>query len=188
MNTSNGDTVLDALVAKRSEFVGFVAARVGSGPLADDIVQTAYLRATAQRASLREGENATAWFYAIVRNAVIDAARRAKTAVSALERLASELESENDTSARTDERGKSCACVAPLVESLPDTYADVLRRVDLTGAEPAEVARAIGATANHVRVRLHRARKALRAKVVETCGACAAAGCRDCSCQSAPSQ
>ena len=56
-----------------------------------------------------------------------------------------------------------CGCFAPLLEALKPEYAEILRRVDLEGRKPAEFARETGITPNHAMVRLHRARKALRA-------------------------
>ena len=47
----------------------------------------------------------------------------------------------------------------------------------------AELAGRMGLSKNNATVRLHRARKSLKASLLKTCGACAAHGCLDCSCR-----
>ena len=79
-------------------------------------------------------------------------------------------------------RGRARRRFEALLPALRPEYADVLRRVDLAGERPAEVARALGLTANNAMVRLHRARKALRADLQRSCRTCADHGCLDCSC------
>ena len=70
-----------------------------------------------------------------------------------------------------------------LLPTLKDDYSALLRRVDLEGASIAEVATETGMTANNTRVKLHRARTALRKQVELSCGSCAEHGCLDCNCQ-----
>jgi RNA polymerase sigma-70 factor (ECF subfamily) len=75
-----------------------------------------------------------------------------------------------------------CRCFEPLLSTLPSTQAGLLRLVELEGRPVADAARVLGISANNASVSLHRARAALRAKVEETCGACAEAACLDCDC------
>jgi len=75
-----------------------------------------------------------------------------------------------------------CECVKGLLPTLSPDHADILARVDLGGATPAEAALALGITANAASVRLHRARKALHERLVATCGTCTEHGCLDCRC------
>lgn len=55
-------------------------------------------------------------------------------------------------------------------------------RVDLEDAGVKEFADRSGISRNSAAVRLHRARRALKKRLLETCGACAEHGCRDCDC------
>ena len=55
--------------------------------------------------------------------------------------------------------------------------------VEMEGAPVSEVAKSENITANNAMVRLHRARKALQGRLVETCGACTEHGCLDCHCK-----
>ncbi len=76
-----------------------------------------------------------------------------------------------------------CQCVNDLLPTLKEDYTDLLRRVDLQGASIAEVAVETGMTDNNTRVKLHRARTALRKQLELSCGSCAEHGCLDCDCQ-----
>ena len=75
-----------------------------------------------------------------------------------------------------------CHCFEALLPALRPEYSEILRRVDLEGSRPADFAREAGLTANNAMVRLHRARKALRADLQRSCRTCADHGCLDCSC------
>ena len=69
--------VVRALVDNHREFLAFLERRVGSRALAEDILQDAFVRGAreARRACASE-ESAVAWFYRVLRNAVIDHHRR----------------------------------------------------------------------------------------------------------------
>jgi RNA polymerase sigma-70 factor (ECF subfamily) len=173
---------LDSLLADRARFLAFVGKRVGPDD-AEDVLQAAMARAVAHADDVRDDERVVAWFYRILRNAVADhfrsraASRRTEEAVAA--EPWPEAAAPGDTAAL-------CRCFEPLLESLPPDQARVLRRVDLEEARPVDVAAEDGVTANVAMVRLHRARRALRARLVEACRACAEHGCLDCSCRPAP--
>src|SRR5436305_1742548 len=86
------DTAMNTILAQRSQFLGFVERRVGDHALAEDILQAAYLRALGHQGDLGEGESVVAWFYRVLRNAVIDQYRRRSTENKALEVWGRELE------------------------------------------------------------------------------------------------
>jgi RNA polymerase sigma-70 factor (ECF subfamily) len=75
-----------------------------------------------------------------------------------------------------------CRCGLALMSTLRASYAEVLRRVDLEGELIADVAATSGTSPNSIRVRLHRARSALRARLLEFCRLCAERGGRSCDC------
>ncbi len=80
-----------------------------------------------------------------------------------------------------------CGCVKGLIGLLSRDHERILRRVELEGADVGLVARELGITAGNARVRLHRARQALRRELERSCGTCAEHGCLDCTCSSGPS-
>jgi RNA polymerase sigma-70 factor (ECF subfamily) len=71
--------VVDRLVDSHREFLAFVEKRVGDRALADDILQEAFARSLDHLHQLRDEESAIAWFYRVLRNAVIDHHRRRAT-------------------------------------------------------------------------------------------------------------
>jgi RNA polymerase sigma-70 factor (ECF subfamily) len=68
------------------------------------------------------------------------------------------------------------------VPTLKPEYAEVLRRVDFDERDPATVARELGLSSTNMRVRLHRARQALREQLERSCGTCATHACLECAC------
>src|SRR5208283_809455 len=80
------ESTFDSLLDLRRRFLSFLERRVDDHAIAEDILQAAYLRALESQGRLRAYESAVAWFYRILRNAVIDHYRRRTTEGSALER------------------------------------------------------------------------------------------------------
>jgi len=167
------------LVANHREFLGFLQARVGSRALAEDILQDAFIRGIGKLASLRDDESAVAWFYRILRNAVIDHHRRLDVANRRLAALAAELD---EAGPDVELRGAVCRCVARLADNLKPEYAEALRRIEVDGVAVKDYAAEVGITGNNAAVRVFRAREALKKQVVRSCGTCAEHGCLDCTC------
>ncbi|MET0285556.1 MAG: sigma factor [Polyangiales bacterium] len=159
-----------ALLAQREKFLAFLIGKVGDRALAEDLLQDA-LAPLDEADSL---QNAEAWFYRVLRNAVIDRARREQTRVRALEAFAHELAPEAPSN--------PCQCVRALKDELKPSYREALERIDVAGVAVKDYAEEAGITANSAAVRVHRARHALRKSVTQTCGACASQGCTDCTC------
>jgi RNA polymerase sigma factor (sigma-70 family) len=170
---------LTTLLAERARFLAFVAKRVGPED-AEDVLQAALARAVAHAGEVRDDERVVAWFYRILRNAVADHFRARSAALRTEDAL--RAEPWPDTATPDDDR-MLCRCFEPLVATLPPDQARVLRRVDLEEARPVDVAAEDGITPNLAMVRLHRARRALRDRLLKACRTCATHGCLDCSCR-----
>jgi RNA polymerase sigma factor (sigma-70 family) len=166
------------LVANHREFLGFLQSRVGSRALAEDILQDAFVRGIGKISSLRADESAVAWFYRVLRNAVIDHHRRDDVARRRLAAFAAEL----DEPAAPELHGAVCQCVARLADNLKPEYAEALRRIEVDGLAVKDYASEAGITSNNAAVRVFRAREALRRQVERSCGTCAEHGCLDCNC------
>ena len=174
-------TVTEALVQNHRRLLSFLAHRVDSPSDAEDILQAAFVKSVEKSDSIRDSETAVAWFYRLLRNAVIDYYRHRDAESRALKQVA-EMSNEAEEHEPDFER-EVCQCVYNLLPTLKDDYSSVLKRVDLEGASIAEVAVEAGMTANNTRVKLHRARKALRKHLELSCGTCAEHGCLDCGCR-----
>jgi RNA polymerase sigma factor (sigma-70 family) len=170
---------LDTLVENHRAFLRFLERRVGSKETAEDLLQEAFGRAVTHLHTVRDGESAVAWFYRLLRNAVIDHYRRRAAQASALERFASELD---EAVPPPEVAAEICACVARLAATLKPEYADALAQIDVQGLAVKDYAAQHGLTASNAGVRVFRARQALRSQVAASCGTCADHGCLDCSC------
>src|ERR1700761_4721257 len=121
---TNADTHIDQLLAQRRQFLAFVRRRVSDAALAEDILQAAYLRAYEHQDEFSPGESAVAWFYRLLRNAVIDNYRRNSARSKALETWTREIESSVNPS--EDEQVEVCACLHGIIEGLKPEYAEIL--------------------------------------------------------------
>jgi RNA polymerase sigma-70 factor (ECF subfamily) len=171
---------LAALIERRRLFLRFLERRVNSPALAEDILQSAYVRALEHEAELRASESSIAWFYRMLRNAVIDFYRRREVEDRVLGEWAKELETETAPNDLTHDA--VCRCVAKVLPMLHPNYSAILQQVDLDENSLASFASRNNITTANAAVRVHRARKALKQRLIETCGACAIHECLHCNC------
>src|SRR5437762_1169220 len=123
------DTAINTILEQRRQFLGFVERRVGDAAVAEDILQAAYMRALRHDDAFERDESVVAWFYRVLRNAVIDYYRRRGAEGKALEAWGRELEGAVHPSHEVQE--EICGCLAGVVERLKPEYAEVIRVVDL---------------------------------------------------------
>ena len=178
--------VIGALLENQRAFLAFIERRVGSRAEAEDILQEAFARSLDRLSELRDDERVVAWFYRMLRNAVVDRARGHGVRQKALAKFADELEAadEGDSEVQTT----VCACVSSLAETLKPEYREILRRVELEGIAVKDYALEAGISSSNAAVRVFRAREALRKQVARSCGTCAEHGCVDCTCGTAHGQ
>lgn len=170
----------EQLLDTHRRFLAFLEKRVGDRALAEDILQDAFVRNLDAAAGV-PAEGVVAWFFTVLRNAVIDRYRRDAVRGRRLEAFAREVQ--RQAGEETDAEREICACVRRLANTLKPEYADVLEQVDVGGTSLKEYASREGLTANNAAVRAHRARQALKRRVIESCGLCAEHGCVDCTCR-----
>lgn len=174
--------VTTALTENRNEFLRFLVRRLGDRDTAEDVLQSFCLRVVASGGSLRKSESVIAYLYAVLRSVLTDhyrreAARRRREGSYVREQIAL-----GDNPDEVDLDESPCECFRKLLGAMRPDYAEILRRVDLSD-EPREKAAAnLGITQGNARVRLHRARQALRQAVRDCCGSCCEDGFRSCIC------
>jgi RNA polymerase sigma-70 factor (ECF subfamily) len=189
-STTSSDSLL-ALLGRHAAFLGFVQRRVQDRALAEDILQSAYVRALQRGDTVRDRSAVVPWFYAVLRNAIIDHARSRQSENGALERWAAELEENQATADFSHEitRGIVCGCIEKLLPTLKPSYAEILREVDLGDRPLVDFAAAHKLKPGNAAVRAHRARAALKQELIRTCGVCSEHACLDCRCkQSQPAK
>ena len=173
--------ITSQLVENHREFLGFLERRLHDRALAEDLLQDAFVKSLEKGGELREEGSSIAWFYRMLRNAVVDHHRRTGARNRALESLARELS--DAVEPPPDLREEICGCITRLAETLKPEYADALRRVEVDGVAVQDYAAEVGITASNAGVRVFRAREALRKQVTASCATCAEHGCADCTCK-----
>ncbi len=179
--TSLSPQAIEQLVKGHREFLAFLERRVESRAVAEDILQAAFTRGLERGAGVND-EKVVAWFYRVLRNAVIDHYRQRSTTERAMEAWKREFSDVQEPEAEL--RQEICRCVSGLLETLKPEYREALRIVDLEEGKLKDLAQQSGITAENAAVRVHRARAALRRRIEQACGTCSVHGCVDCSCES----
>jgi DNA-directed RNA polymerase specialized sigma24 family protein len=166
---------LATLLRRRDEFVAFARRRLPVHADADDVIQQALMIAARSVAAVREEGSLVPWFYQVLRTTLADHLR-------AQARAARRPDSLDPPYSLPPHEVGNCSCGTALLAELPAHYVDILTRIDVL-EEPVEaVAVGLGLTVNNATVRLHRARKALRDRLVACCGCKSAAECQSCAC------
>ena len=173
--TSNHEVVTRTLREKRADFQAFVRSRVRS-PEAEDVLQIAALRAVERASSLEDPARVVAWLYRLHRNVIIDVGRKRIREGQLIDATAEVPEQ------ATQPADAACRCSVSQTNHLGSTYASILLLVDAGELKLGEAAKQLGISVNNATVRLHRARKALRERMLEHCQVSSAEDCVDCRC------
>jgi RNA polymerase sigma-70 factor (ECF subfamily) len=176
--------VVDVLVERHRQFLQFLESRAGSRAAAEELLQAAFVKALERGAELRDAESAVAWFYRLLRNALIDFYRHRGAERRTLDRQAAEAPLFAEAAPELE--AAICECIHGLIPTLKKEYTALLRAVEIEGRSVTDVARDLGITPGNAAVRLHRGRQALKARLEAACGTCTEHGCLDCTCKDKP--
>lgn len=177
-NGQEGTEALGRIMAQQSRFRHFLTSRVDAAT-AEDILQSAYIKALEHGEEIRNDESTVAWFYRVLRNAIADSYRRESAQNKAHESFAAESPLSYDP----ELAATVCACISDVIEDLKSEYREAIKEVDLGGMTVQAFAQAHRTSANNAYVRLHRARKDVAQKLLSVCGTCAEHKCLDCTCR-----
>ena len=180
----SGQDPIQQIQNARAAILSFLRKRVGEDSVTQDLFQQSVLRAIEHQSSLRRREDAVAWFYSILRHALVDYLRKRVVEARGKETYRQALIHSGHGKVPPFEEvaGNLCSCVYTILPSLRPSHAELIRRIDLGGESSNTVAQDLAMTRNNVRVRLHRARQVLRARLVAFCGRCCERDCRECWC------
>lgn len=171
---------IQRLVDSHRQFLAFLQKRVESREVAEDILQSAFVRGLERGGEVRDEESAVAWFYRVLRNAIIDHYRHRASTERAMEGWRKEFVTQ--ALPEKEMTQEICQCVSGLLETLKPEYREALRIVDINDGSLKDLAELSRTTSGNAAVRVHRAREALRKQVRIACGSCAEHGCLDCHC------
>jgi RNA polymerase sigma-70 factor (ECF subfamily) len=136
----------------------------------DDVVQETFMRAQANLDALREPEKVPAWLFRIAHNLCMDHLRaRRSSHIDPSADPDAAASCEGASVQRDLERGQMSDCVRGKIDRLPETDRAVILLYDIQGLSHQEIAEVLGIEVGAVKVRLHRARKKLRAVLEDGC-------------------
>ncbi|MBB3892987.1 RNA polymerase sigma-70 factor (ECF subfamily) [Phenylobacterium haematophilum] len=168
------------LVECHRDFLMFLRRRLGNHADAEEVLQDFMERALKRAGDLREIQSVRGWLSRVLATTLIDhhrrASRRRETLrePSEMETLAFEPDVEMDAAV--------CYCLYRLLPTIKADYSELIWRIDLLSEPRDRVAVSVGLTLNNVNVKLHRARRALKARLEDVCLTCPEHGFLDCRC------
>ena len=169
-----------ALLDGRAAFFGFLVKRLGNRADAEDVLQEFCIRVLDRREQLRDVDRMDAWLYAVLRSTLNDHYRKSARRGRLAEAVAREPEVWAEDA--SEQMSRPCTCPSGLISDMRPGDAELLRRIDLGEEDRAAVAKDLDLNGNALRVRLHRARAALRDALAAHCGPCCKTATDDCYC------
>lgn len=169
----NGDPeALRALVERAYPTVRrWALVHTGDPTEADDLTQDVMVTVIQRLDSFAGNARFTTWLYTVTRNAATDRRRRSGRRASRLAdpRVHGEVAptAAEDPSSGAD-RSRIGALVQAFFHELPDRQREVFDMAELQGLPAAAIAERLGIEAVSVRAHLFKARRALRARILET--------------------
>jgi len=179
---SSRDAVHAVMVEIHQDFLRFLTRRLGNEDEAADVLHDFFVKVLTRIGDVRETEKLRAWMRRVLQTSLVDYYRTQG------KKRQTETEHHYLESVRLTGGGKDdldlviCMCLYKLLPTLKSEYADILWRVDLIGESRESIVNALGISESNFRVRLHRARQALRQRLEETCRTCPIHGYLDCDC------
>ena len=102
------------LIESRGKFLGFLSARLHDTAAVEDVLQSAYIKALEHGSEIRDDESTVAWFYRILRNALVDHYRR--TAVR--DKGDATFAGETPQTYEHELQQVACACIGDVIRDL----------------------------------------------------------------------
>lgn len=168
-----------ALIEANQDVYRFLRRRLGNDHDAKDVLQDFHVRVLSRFDSLRDEDRLRGWMSRILQSVLADHYRAKHRHGQLRDALSAEPLPETDAE---DIDLLICACLYKLLPTLKPRQAELIWRADLMGEERERLAADLGISAATLRVRLHRARQALRARLMESCLTCVEHGFFDCAC------
>jgi RNA polymerase sigma-70 factor (ECF subfamily) len=169
------EAVTSRMEVDRSRHMRYLRRRLPSAEDAEDALQDATVKFIQSGHALSSVVHTDAWVGVSLRRIVIDRYRRAAAQRRMIEALATEP---SEAIADDDDALVTAAeCVKTTMQSLSSDYAAILRQAYLEETPLRDVAVRLDVTANNAAVRLHRARGALRERMLMQCQVCSLGDC-----------
>jgi RNA polymerase sigma-70 factor (ECF subfamily) len=168
------------LVECHRDFLIFLKRRLGAHHDAEEVLQEFTAKALARSYELRDVQSVKGWLSRILATTLVDHHRRRARRREAYLDPADFAELPMEADAEIE--AAVCFCLYRLLPTLKPEYGELIWRIDLLDEPRDRVAVSLGLTLNNVNVRLHRGRRALRARLEAICLTCPDHGFLDCRC------
>lgn len=170
------------LEERRAEFLLYLRSRLRDCDDAEDVLQDFCIKVLAKSGQIRNESSTTAWLRTVLKSVLADYFRHKAAERSRFQELAADWRVMHDQAGppvlgEINPDQTECSCLHKMLPKLKSEYTDVILRVDLAQESRAEAASALGTTTGNVRVRLHRARRALKEALRTSCRQCQQEGC-----------
>jgi RNA polymerase sigma-70 factor, ECF subfamily len=147
----------------------FVSHRVKQPADAEDVVQEIFLQIHRNLSTVKDEARLPAWIFKIARHAIVDYfrknARPAEGLADDFDLPAPTEQPEIDLSALQE----LAHCLEPMIEALPDSYRHAIRLTELRGMAQSEAATQTGLSVSGMKTRVQRARRKLKAMMLQCC-------------------
>jgi RNA polymerase sigma factor (sigma-70 family) len=150
----------------RQSLLAYLLRRSDSPDDAADLLSEVYLVAWRRLGQVPAGEQARLWLFGVARRLLANQRRRARTAAELAVALERSLAT-RDPQQLSVESGIAAGEVATALRELTPADRELLMLSGWEGLTPSEIGVVMGRPAPLVRVKLHRARARLRAKLVD---------------------
>jgi RNA polymerase sigma-70 factor (ECF subfamily) len=148
----------------------FILALVKDEWVADDLIQETFVRIQENLGSVKDPARISSWIFRIAYNLCQDHFRQSRKSANdeATSQEGMEVSKEASVPKELEQRQMG-ECVQDNVNLLPESLRTVLIFYDIMEFSHQEVAEILGTTIENTKVRLHRARKKLKAILEEQC-------------------
>ncbi|GAB4575198.1 MAG: hypothetical protein Tsb008_15060 [Rhodothalassiaceae bacterium] len=171
------------ILEHQRRYLAYLRWRLSSAEDVEDVFQDFCVKALARAEQVRDVATAEAWMQRVLfsvlqdfyRSKGID--RRGRAEIEQAAHIEAQMVPEPASEA---EDTHVCACVKAHLPKLKPEYRAVLWQADFLDIPRSEVARRLDMSIGNLRVRLHRARKALRATLKKVCPTCAEGMAQSC--------
>lgn len=180
------EAVRRALVESHEDMLRFLLGKLRRRDEAEEVLQRFMLRAMERAGDLRDVDSVKGWLSRVLATSIADfyrqTARSRKKETATDPQEIAEL-AEAETEPDQDLEAAVCNCLYRLLPTLRPEYAEVIWRADLLEEPRDDIASSLETSVNNVNVRLHRARVALRERLLQMCRTCVIHGFLDCECR-----
>jgi len=173
MTATSPDPFTDFFEKNYDRVYRYLRCMVRDAGEAEDLAQEAFLRAHRERETLKDPGAMLSWLYCIATNVSLDWLRK-QTKDAKRESRADPAEIDPPDPAAPSmqkvlEQEQMSACVNRFLVGVPDAYRAVILLHDMHGLTGPEIASALGVPLSTIKIRLHRARRRLKAALEAGC-------------------